>query len=201
MFKKILLLILISTQSLFAQNNTNSFLDYISSFSSMSADFTQIIEDNKLGINQKSYGKIWIQKPACFKWKVDGSDGQLMTADGKTLTIYDKSLDQVIHQAVPTNLAEAPYLVLLTGNADVLNKMFDIKLESKDNYVLTPINSQGGLITNINISFLDGKLSTITIHTQTGQSTRIIFSNISYDKIDKEVFNFVAPKDAAILSM
>ena len=90
--------------------------------STISANFTQTVVGVKK--NKVSVGTMEISRPNKFRWEyVD--DGQLIISDSKTISIYDKPLQQVTQRKLGTSLGKSP-ASLLAGGSDI-KKMYNIQ--------------------------------------------------------------------------
>ncbi|MBK2125710.1 outer membrane lipoprotein chaperone LolA [Fangia hongkongensis] len=171
----------------------------ISALDNMHADFTQVLRDTNQGQLQKSTGQIWIKKPSYFKWQILSPNKQLLVSNGKKLWNYDEDLEQVTVQSVPTDVSQAPYLLLLSGNESVLTKVFSVSALSEDSYRLKPKDGTNSLIQYVDMRFSGKKLTELVIQSETAQSTVITFDNVSFQPISKHTFYFTAPKGVDIL--
>lgn len=174
---------------------------YINQLQSMQANFTQILSDPNSGLNTESNGKMWVQKPHDFKWQTLSPSQQLMVSNGQKLWIYDEELMQVTVQAVPKDMAQAPYLVLLTGDSSTLDQLFEISEPHPNHFILKPKGDTGALIDSIDMYFTNDHLQKLAINTVTGQTTEIEFSQAKFSPILASEFNFTPPKDADVLEM
>lgn len=63
------------------------------------AEFTQVVKNEKLFREEKSSGKVWVQRPAKFYWRYDtGPQVMNIVADGINLWIDQPELKQVMVQ-------------------------------------------------------------------------------------------------------
>ena len=177
----------------------NALFVKISALDNMHADFTQVLRDTNQGQLQKSTGQVWIKKPSYFKWQILSPNKQLLVSNGKKLWNYDEDLEQVTVQKVPTDISQAPYLLLLSGNESVLTKVFSISTLSEDSYRLKPKEGANSLIQYVDMRFSGKKLTELVIQSETSQSTVITFNHISFQTIPEHNFYFTAPKGVDIL--
>ena len=174
---------------------------YINQLQSMQANFTQTLSDPNSELNTESNGKMWVQKPHDFKWQTLSPSQQLMVSNGRKLWIYDKELMQVTVQDVPKDMAQAPYLVLLTGDPSTLDQLFEVSEPHPNHFILKPKGDTGALIDSIDMNFGNHHLQKLAINTVTGQTTEIAFSQASFNPIPASVFDFTPPQDADVLEM
>jgi len=180
-------------------DSQQNFFQKINAFENLHATFTQQLNNPKQDLMQKSQGELWIAKPSFFKWVVSSPNQQTLVSDGKKLWIYDKELAQVTVQAVPDNITQAPYLLLLTGNSEILTQLFSIAQLNNNHYRLTPKDKEQSLMKYIDIMFKGKLLSKLVIQTDMGQSTDISFSKQSIVEIPLDTYQLELPPDVDIL--
>ena len=188
------------TKTIDALNDAQqSFFQKINAFENLHATFTQRLNNPNQDLMQKSQGELWITKPSFFKWVVSSPNQQTLVSDGKKLWIYDKELAQVTVQAVPDNITQAPYLLLLTGKPETLAQLFSIAQLNNNHYRLTPKDKEQSLMKYIDIVFKGKLLSKLVIQTDMGQSTDISFSKQSIAEIPLDTYQLGQLPDVAIL--
>ena len=165
----------------------------------LQADFRQVLTNPHQDMRRVSHGKMWISKPDHFKWQTTSPNHRLLVSNGDKLWNYDQDLKQVTVQQVPTRISSAPYLLLLTGTARSLNKLFTVTEPEPGTFHLQPRESDHSMLRYVDISFAAGKLDKLVIQTTTGQRSDITFSNQNRDPIPGKVFQFTPPKDADVL--
>jgi outer membrane lipoprotein carrier protein len=178
-----------------------SFFQKIRDLKNLHATFTQRLNNPNQDLMQKSQsqGEIWITKPSFFKWVVSSPNQQTLVSDGKKLWIYDKELAQVTVQAVPDNITQAPYLLLLTGKPETLAQLFSIAQLNNNHYRLTPKDKKQSLMKYIDIVFKGKLLSKLVIQTDMSQSTDISFSEQSIAEIPLKTYQLGQLPGVAIL--
>lgn len=182
-----------------AQNAASkSLFDLIQKLQNMHADFTQSMETSR-GAQQESKGKIWISKPSYFKWELTSPNNQLLVSNGQKLWNFDKDLEQVTIQKVPKDMSQAPYLLLLTGQPENLDRLFSISKIKNGLYRLTPKNQNDSILDHVDMRFEQGTLEALMIQTATGQTSTIRFSHQDFAKIPLSTYDFVPPKGVDVL--
>lgn len=73
---------------------------YLSSLSTIVADFNQIAPDGSLAT-----GKFYLKRPGKMRWQYNPPTPILLVSDGKTVTYYDASLDQINYVPLDNTLA------------------------------------------------------------------------------------------------
>ncbi|AXA34265.1 MULTISPECIES: outer membrane lipoprotein chaperone LolA [Francisella] len=199
--KKIILTIFITllATTLFA-SPTNDLISKIKNINSMSADFTQKLIDGQNNSNNNSKGIMSLKKPGDFKWVTKTPNNQQIVSNGAKLWIYDADLEQLIIKKVSNNIAQFPYLILLSKNANNLDKLFNIKEKSENTYILKPKDDE--MINSITIKFdSSGELECLEISTSLHQYTQIKFDNVKMNtsNIKTEDFNFKTPKGTDVI--
>lgn len=165
----------------------------------MHAKFRQSLVNPQQGIKEVSTGQLWVSKPSFFKWQVESPQKQMLLSNGQKLWNYDEDLEQVTISEVPKNISQAPYLLLLTGDSKVLQKLFSITQNDEHSYRLTPKVNDQSLIKYIDITFVGSTPKSMLIQTEVGQSTHIEFYDISTAKISAQTYNFTPPKGVDVL--
>lgn len=105
----------------------------LGNIATMQASFVQFpLGGKKTGIQQKNYGKMYLQRPGKFHWETVKPFKQLIIADGKYAWVYDADLEQVTKRKIDYNEAGNPAM-LLSGSIESLQNGFNItKLETED---------------------------------------------------------------------
>lgn len=167
---------------------------------SMSANFSQTTKGLSAACPTQS-GVMSMQRPNKFYWEITNKPcNQLIVANGNTLWIYNKDLNQAIHQSANSQMGDTPAL-LLSGNPAQINKSFTVTQPNapKNYFVLTP-KSANGNFKSLSLSFNGGKPVMMVLNDNSGGTTVIRFSNISLNgKVDAGKFNFTPPKGAEVI--
>lgn len=171
----------------------------LSNTKSMSADFAQTTVAGKK--TTKFSGSMSVQRPNQFRWETKSPAEQLIVANGDTLWVYDKDLQQATKQSVGNQVGETPAL-LLSGDVNQINRNFTVSQPNAAKYyfVLTP-KSNNANFKNVSISFNGGKPVMMVLNDNLGQTTSIRFSKITMNKkIDASQFNFKPPAGVDVIS-
>lgn len=171
----------------------------LTNLKNMHAKFRQSLVNPQQGIKETSTGELWVSKPSFFKWQVESPQKQMLLSNGQKLWNYDEDLEQVTISEVPKNISQAPYLLLLTGDSKVLQKLFSITQNGEHTYRLTPKVNDQSLIKYIDITFASSTPKSMLIQTEVGQSTHIEFYDISTAKIPAKTYDFTPPKGVDVL--
>ncbi len=202
--KKFIFIFMISSitlPSLAAIDTLEKLETYLRNLKTFTADFAQSIENEHSEVREISSGEVYVEKPLRFHWQYRYPYEQQLIADGQTLWIYDKDLEQVIIKPVQIAIKGAPASLL--SDTTALRKNYHVKhLEVIDGiswFVLTPKNSSEEF-KDFFMGFGEKSLEIMEIHDNFDQVTRIIFDNSTINaQIDASVFTFQPPSDADII--
>ena len=192
----ILITVFISVNFCFA-DAASDLVNKIKSINSMTANFSQRLINSQNNMNTQ--GKMSLKKPQFFKWITTSPNNQEIVSNGKKLWIYDGDLEQLIIKKVSNNIAQYPYLILLSKNTDNIDKLFTVKEKKDNSYILKPKNDE--MINSIVIKFdSENKLKSLEISTSLNQFTQIKFSNVKDNaSLKNNSFNFKTPKDIDVI--
>lgn len=178
---------------------TKSLNRLLGNVKSMSANFSQ---KTRAGNKTSNFsGTMSVQRPNQFRWETKSPAEQLIVANGSTLWIYDKDLQQVTKQSVNNQVGETPAL-LLSGDVNQINRSFSVSqpYSNKNYFVLTP-KSANANFKNVSISFNGGRPVMMVLNDNLGQETSIRFSNITMNKkIAASQFDFKPPAGVDVIS-
>lgn len=167
-------------------------------FKSMSANFSQT---TKAGKKTNTFtGTMSVQRQNQFRWETKRPAEQLIVANGNTLWIYDKDLQQVTKQSVANQVGDTPAL-LLSGDPAQIGRNFNISQPNaaKNYYVLTPKSSNANF-KSLTLSFNGGRPVMMVLNDAIGQETVITFSNITLNKkIAATQFDFKPPAGTDVI--
>ena len=174
-----------------ASKNLNNLLVNVKS---MTANFSQTTKGGKFGSHTFS-GSMAVQRPNQFRWHTTGSAEQLIVANGNTLWVYDKDLNQATKQSTSNQVGDTPAL-LLSGDLSKISANFKVTQPnaSKNYFVLYPKSSNASF-KNLSISFNSGNPVMMVLNDNLGQTTSIKFSNVKRNgKIASSQFSFTPDK-------
>ncbi|WP_435980122.1 outer membrane lipoprotein chaperone LolA [Psychrobacter sp. DM4] len=165
---------------------------------SMSANFTQTTKGASSGTFK---GVMSVERPNNFRWETTSPSEQLIVANGSSMWIYDKDLEQATKQGVDTQVGNTPAL-LLSGDPSKINSNFKVTqpYASKNYYVLYP-KSNDASFKSLSMSFSGGKPVMMVLNDTLGQTTSIKFSNIKLNpSINSSQFKFTPPKGVDVIN-
>ena len=185
-----------------AAKNLNNLLKDVKS---MTANFNQTTSGASgkgLTKGAKNFsGTMAVQRPNQFRWQIDGAASQLIVANGNTLWVYDKDLNQATRQSVSNQVGDTPALIL-SGDPSKIATSFNVTqpIAAKNYYVLYPKNSNANF-KSLGIAFNSGNPVMMVLNDNLGQTTSIKFSNVKRNgAIASSQFNFAPPKGVDVIN-
>lgn len=175
-----------------------NFNKLMTSTKSMTANFSQTTKAG--GKTQKFSGSMAVQRGNQFRWETKAPAEQLIVANGQTMWIYDKDLQQATKQSVSGQMGDTP-AILLSGDATQIGNNFTITQPDggKNYYVLKP-KSTNATFKDLSISFNGGKPVMMVMNDNMGQTTTIKFSNITMNKkLNTSQFSFTPPANVDVI--
>ncbi len=164
---------------------------------SMTANFTQTTKGASSGTFK---GSMSVQRPNNFRWETKSPSEQLIVANGNSMWIYDKDLEQATKQGVDAQVGNTPAL-LLSGDPSKIDKSFKVTqpYANKNYYVLYP-KSDSASFKSLSMSFNGGKPVMMVLNDTLGQTTSIKFSGIKMNpSISSSQFKFTPPKGVDVI--
>ncbi len=168
---------------------------FLSGLKTMQADFVQSVESQGGSQSTSQKGVFYLKRPGKFRWDYAGKDAQLIVADGRTVWLLDRDLEQVSHQPQKMALRGTPAQLLSQG--EKIDKHFTILREYKRDglewMALAPVDKDSQ-IEEVDVAFRDNKLIKLEMTDKLGQYTRFSFSNVQRNpSLSKSLFKFKAP--------
>ena len=145
---------LLFSSTVFAQSAALNSLDkLLSSWKTLSADFTQQVFTGD-GQGQELYrGKLYLSKPNRFRWIITQPEPQVVVADGKNLWVYDEELEQASVQPLSQQLSETPAL-FLSGEFTQITQVFNVsQLKGTDQRFLITPKKEDNLLQQMVLTF------------------------------------------------
>lgn len=183
-----------------AKSGQDSLETHLQRYKYLSGQFTQIISSENSLHTQSSTGEFWIKKPKQFRWHYSTPYVQQIISNGEKLWVYDEDLEQATIKDASQSINSSPLAIIL-GSAE-LDKLFNItQLADSDDLQwlsLTPIEDSSGF-EFINIGFNNGLLARMVLQDNFGQTTRLLFTNVSvHTPIANDMFEFNVPEGADV---
>lgn len=201
-FKKSLTAIVLTLPVLaFANANdtaVKNFNKLMTNTKSMSANFSQTTKAG--GKTQSFSGTMAVQRGNQFRWETKSPAEQLIVANGNTMWVYDKDLQQVTKQSVSGQMGDTPAILLSGDTAQIGNNFTITQPDSGKNYYVLKPKTANANFKDLSISFNGGKPVMMVMNDNIGQTTTIKFSNIAMNKkIGANQFSFAPPKGVDVI--
>ncbi|HBH36236.1 MAG TPA: outer membrane lipoprotein carrier protein LolA [Gammaproteobacteria bacterium] len=193
---RLILMLLISLLSLVSTQLHATALDsFLSGLKTMQADFVQSVESQGGSQFTSQNGVFYLKRPGKFRWDYTGKDAQLIVADGKTVWLLDRDLEQISHQPQKMALRGTPAQLL--SQDEKVDKHFRVAREYESDGLqwmkLTPVNPDSQA-EEVLVAFRDNELVKLEMADKLGQYTRFSFSNVQRNPaLSKSLFKFKAP--------
>lgn len=197
--KKIIFLLCLLFPFLAQAEGEAELANYLSQFHSMQAHFTQTIRDARGRVLDQSEGEMALLRPGKFRWETTQPQQQLVIANGSTVWIYDKDLDQVTKQKQQNDNRLSPAL-LLSANDQRLLQNFNVTQAKSDDFLLKPKKNSDALFARLMLQFNQGKLQGMKMEDKLGQTTLITFSHSKINlPLTEQTFQFTPPKGVDVI--
>lgn len=184
----------------FAQSPSSQLSDLLQNLQTFQANFSQVIRDKAGTTLSQSQGKMALKRPGLFRWETQRPNQQLIIADGKTIWIYDKDLQQITKQNQNAS-ANTPGL-LLSDSVSHLMTRFSIEsagTEKNNTFNLMPRGKEA-LFQSVQLVFDQKILKQMILYDNLGQITQITFSNVRANQyLPQDLFRFHAPKNIEVV--
>lgn len=181
----------------------DQFKSFVASTQSAKGEFTQQqLGKSKSGkATPASSGSFLFARPGKFIWTYQKPYEQVLQADGETLYIYDKDLNQVTTRKLGNALGSSPAAILFGSN----------KLE--ENFTLSEAGARDGLewlnatpkakdtsFEQISIGLKGGVPMAMELKDTFGQTSRLTFTNFQRNpQLGAQQFKFVTPQGADVV--
>lgn len=172
------------------------------------AQFTQTVtapgRDGQPGRSKTSSGEFQFQRPGKFSFNYTKPFEQLIVADGKTLWMLDKDLNQVTQRPQAQVLGTTPAAILASAT-DLNGLRKDFKLSDAPDadgmeWVLATPKASDSQLRQVRVGFAAGKLAALEILDSFGQQSLIRFSALQVlPSLPASTFHFTAPAGADVL--
>jgi outer membrane lipoprotein carrier protein len=196
-----LLVVSLFFSSLVWGSDIESLQKVLSDTQSYQARFQQQVLDAKGVSLQSVNGFMQVKRPGLFRWQTDAPFDQLLVANGSTLWVYDKDLEQVTIQALDQRVSQTPAL-LLSGDVKALGESYSVAKKSVDGadlYFLKPLG-EDSLFESLSLVFDGNALIEMHLEDGLGQKTTISFLNVKVNPVlEKEIFEFKIPEGVDVI--
>ena len=181
---------------------------FIRSAKSGRAEFTQTVtgpaRQGQAARSKTSSGTFEFQRPDKFRFTYRKPFEQVIVADGKTLWLYDKDLNQVTQQWQSKVLGSTPAALLAASpDLDTLRRDFELQeLPARDGlqWVQATPKVKEGQMHSMKAGFRGSELAVLEILDGLGQRSVLTFSGMQLNAgVSAEAFRFTPPGNAALL--
>ena len=182
----------------------DQFKSFVSTTHSARGDFTQtqVRKSNTGKAPAVSTGTFVFARPGKFIWTYQKPYEQVLQADGETLYIYEKDLNQVTTRKLGGALGSSPAAILFGSN------------DLEKNFTLTEAGTHDGLewlnatpkskdtsFEQISIGLKDGVPQAMELHDNFGQTQMLKFTNFQRNPaLGAQTFKFEIPKGAEVVN-
>jgi outer membrane lipoprotein carrier protein len=197
----------------FAHEGITQFKSFLTQAQSAEGDFVQQqirparAGEDKPKVLRKSQGHFIFQRPGKFVWETIKPFEQKVIADGQSLLLWDKDLNQLTIRPAGQHIQSTPAAILFGGS--VVEAYFDlIPGEEKGGMFwleLIPKNNQPGIevpYSRIGVGMAHGAPAGLELHDNFGNVILITFSKIKMNaSVGSNAFKFAPPVGADILKV
>jgi outer membrane lipoprotein carrier protein len=164
-------------------------------------EFTQRVGSRGNPQGQTSSGNFVFQRPGRFRWVYTKPYEQVIVADGETLQLFDKDLNQVTVKKLSGAIPASPASILFGSNQ--FEKEFEVRdggsRDGLEWIVATP-RAKDTPFEKIEIGFRDGLPVAMQLADSFGQQTQLRFTKMERNPgIDPQAFRFTPPPGADVL--
>jgi outer membrane lipoprotein carrier protein len=174
---------------------------FASSTQSARGQFAQKVTDSAGKAQPPSSGVFAFQRPGKFSWVFQKPFEQTLVADGVSLYLYDKELNQVTVKKLSGAIGASPAEILFGGGD--LAKSFALKESgARDGleWLQATPRQKDAQFSRIDIGLKDGLPAAMELRDHFGQTTVLDFSKVEKNpKLPAELFKFTAPKGADVI--
>jgi outer membrane lipoprotein carrier protein len=202
--KSILVATMFATAALGAAGALDQFKTFVATTKSARGDFTQtqIRATKNAKVAPPSSGTFVFARPGKFVWTYQKPYDQVLQADGETLYIYDKDLNQVTTRKLGNALGSSPAAILFGSND--LEKNFtlaDAGARDGLEWLTATPKSKDTAFEQIGIGLKDGVPQAMELKDSFGSMAVLKFTNFQRNPaLGGQTFKFEAPKGADVVN-
>jgi outer membrane lipoprotein carrier protein len=172
------------------------------------ADFTQTItappRDGQAARTKTSSGSFEFQRPDHFRFEYTKPFQQTIVADGKTVWLHDKDLNQVSQRRQGKVLAQTPAAVIAaSSDIESIKRDFDLQALPDSGglqWVQATPKQKEGQLTSMKVGFRGDQLAALEILDSFGQRSVLTFSNMQVNApVSAAAFQFKPPQGADVV--
>jgi len=172
------------------------------------SDFTQVItgpaREGQAARTKTSSGSFEFQRPNRFRFEYRKPFEQTIVADGQTVWLHDKDLNQVSQRKQAKVLGSTPAAVIAASpDIETIRRDFDLQ-ELPDqgglHWVQATPKQKEGQLTAMKVGFRGEQLAALEILDSFGQRSVLTFSNLQVNMpATADAFRFTPPKGADVV--
>lgn len=200
MIKRALIsLLLFLSLPLYAQDAAALLQQKLDALRSYEADFSQVVRAQGRIVSQAK-GHMLLLRPGRFIWDTKEPMEQQIVADGKTIWIYDKDLEQVTIKPQAKNIGGTAGLFLSGSNARIASDFAIQQDKTHPNLFRLTAKNPDENFQSLFLRFDNNALQSMEMHDQLGQTTVIVFAKPRTNQsIPVARFQFVIPKGVDVV--
>ncbi len=168
----------------------------------LDGQFTQQVFDTRGKLKESSSGQVALKTPRQFRWQYVKPYPQLIVADGTTVWIYDKDLEQVTRRPQGAEEQSSPLAALIDPGK--LDARFVVKeagnVDGLSWLSLAPKNDAEASFRTARLGFANQQLVKMDVVDAVGQRTEISFSGWKRNPAFAEsTFRYTPPKGVDVI--
>lgn len=182
--------------------------NFVRSAKSGRSEFTQVItapaREGQAARTKTSSGTFEFQRPNRFRFEYRKPFEQTIVADGQTLWLHDKDLNQVSQRKQAKVLANTPAaLIAASPDIETLKRDFDLQAlpdQGGMQWVQAVPRQKEGQLTSMKVGFRGDQLAALEILDSFGQRSVLTFTGMQVNAgINADAFRFTPPKGADVV--
>ena len=172
------------------------------------ADFTQTItapaREGQAPRTRTSSGSFEFQRPNRFRFEYRKPFEQTIVADGQTVWLHDKDLNQVSQRKQAKVIGNTPAaLIAASPDLETIKRDFDLQALPDSGglqWVQATPKQKEGQLTGMKVGFRGDQLAALEIQDSFGQRSVLTFNNMQVNApVNAEAFRFTPPKGADVV--
>jgi outer membrane lipoprotein carrier protein len=172
------------------------------------ADFTQTItapaREGQAPRTKTSSGSFEFQRPNRFRFEYRKPFEQTIVADGQTVWLHDKDLNQVSQRRQAKVIGNTPAaLIAASPDLETIKRDFDLQALPDSGgmqWVQATPKQKEGQLTAMKVGFRGDQLAALEIQDSFGQRSVLTFNNMQVNApVNAEAFRFTPPKGADVV--
>jgi outer membrane lipoprotein carrier protein len=174
---------------------------FLSQTKTARGEFSQRVGSRNSPKVQNSSGTFVFQRPGRFRWTYLKPYEQVIVADGETLYLFDKDLNQVTVKKLSGAIPASPASILFGSNQ--FEKDFEVRdAGTRDDleWIVATPRAKDTPFDRIEIGFRDGLPAAMLLADSFGQTSQLRFSRVERNPaVEPQTFRFTPPPGADVL--